>query len=431
MRTSLAIICAASGLLLAACDIAGFKSAAEDKVAAAASAASAPTVSSVYPAGNATGVARTVAISATFSEAMSPASIKTTTFTVSQGAVSVTGTVGYNSANASATFTPSAPLALNATYTAAISTGARDLEGNPLKSDFAWQFTTTDGTGASLGITYQAVVGGSFQRDGTAANTSQISSFHMSTNLITSDQFHAISGLSDVATPPTTDYPVNCNWYAALVFCNRLSMADSKTPVYSINGSTDPANWGAMPSADTNDDNPTWDHPTINAAADGYRLPTEMEYMWAMMGGMSDKITANVYGGVNTQGYQKGYSGSGEAGGGQASIATYAWYFSTNVPNRHPVGQKSANELGIKDLSGNVYEWCWDLYLAGYPSGANTNYAGPDRASTSGQGRVLRGGRSSDGSTTLNCAVGSRSWASSCSAGGSDYSRGFRVVYSP
>ena len=102
-----------------------------------------PTVVSTDPANNATGVCINKAINATFSEAMDPATINTATFTVAGPASApVTGTVSYNNASNIATFTPASNLATNTPYTATITTGATDLAGNALASDFVWMFTT-------------------------------------------------------------------------------------------------------------------------------------------------------------------------------------------------------------------------------------------------------------------------------------------------
>ena len=68
-------------------------------------------------------------------------------------------------------------------------------------------------------------------------------------------------------------------------------------------------------------------------------------------------------------------------------MGSVGWYDDNSGRKTHPVGQKSANELGIYDMSGNVYEWVWDWY-DGYPSGSATDPPG----GSSGSGRVLRGG---------------------------------------
>src|SRR5207302_1401934 len=100
----------------------------------------APTVSFTVPAKAATGVAVNQKIAATFSKAMDPLTITTVTFTSEQGAAAVAGTVTY--AGVTATFNPLSTLAPNTTYTATVTTGARDLGGNALASDFVWSFTT-------------------------------------------------------------------------------------------------------------------------------------------------------------------------------------------------------------------------------------------------------------------------------------------------
>jgi hypothetical protein len=100
-----------------------------------------PTVISEGPPNGSNGICPNTIVVATFSEAMNPATINTTTFTLA-GAASVTGQVKYDAPSHVATFTPSSNLALNTLYTATITTGAQDLSGNPLASNFVWRFTT-------------------------------------------------------------------------------------------------------------------------------------------------------------------------------------------------------------------------------------------------------------------------------------------------
>jgi len=88
----------------------------------------------------ATGIATNKTIAATFSEAMYPSTITTTTFTLEQGVTDVVGTVTYS--GVTAVFTPTSNLAASTTYTATITTGAKDLADNALTSAKVWSFTT-------------------------------------------------------------------------------------------------------------------------------------------------------------------------------------------------------------------------------------------------------------------------------------------------
>ena len=101
----------------------------------------APLVTSETPIDGASGICASV-VTATFSKAMSPATINATTFTLTAGTppVAVTGVVTYSASTT--TFTPSSPLAVNTLYTATITTGAEDSFGVGLASDFVWTFTT-------------------------------------------------------------------------------------------------------------------------------------------------------------------------------------------------------------------------------------------------------------------------------------------------
>jgi hypothetical protein len=103
----------------------------------------APTVISVAPPTGVGGICPNTLVTATFSEAMTASTINTTTFTLTgPGLAAVPGTVAYVGSSDVATFTPTSALALNTLYTATITTGAQDLSGTPLASDYVWTFTT-------------------------------------------------------------------------------------------------------------------------------------------------------------------------------------------------------------------------------------------------------------------------------------------------
>ena len=131
-----------------------------------------------------------------------------------------------------------------------------------------------------------------------------------------------------------------------------------------------------------------------------YRLPTEAEWEYAARGGNQSR------------GYK--YSGSND-------LSSVAWYGDNSNTTSHAVGTKQANELGLYDMSGNVWEWCSD-WNGKYSNSPQTNPKGPG----SGSSRVNRGG--SWGNDASSCRVSDRgSYPPSLR----DYDLGFRVVLEP
>lgn len=113
-----------------------------------------------------------------------------------------------------------------------------------------------------------------------------------------------------------------------------------------------------------------------------YTLPTEAQWEYAARGGR-DGVRDNYT-----------YSGSN-------SIGSVAWYYGNSGDRTNPVGRKSPNQLGLYDMSGNLWEWCLDYY-GSYSSSSQTNPTGP----SSGDFRVLRGG--SWDFDESNCRVANR-----------------------
>jgi hypothetical protein len=174
-----------------------------------------PLIVSTVPISGATGVALNQAISATFSKAMNPLTITTSTFTLA-GTAPVAGTVSYDAINFIATFTPTASLTANSVYTATITNGVTDLEGNSLGTTGApdpWTFTTGTtmlaqpvnlGTAALFGD-FGGIAGTTNSGTSTVIN-GNIGSTGVSTTII---NFHDIAGCSYSETPVYTGGLVN------------------------------------------------------------------------------------------------------------------------------------------------------------------------------------------------------------------------------
>ena len=191
--------------------------------------------------------------------------------------------------------------------------------------------------------------------------------------------------------------PVNyVNWYAAIAYCNKLSVKEGLDCAYEVSGISDWENleYSSLPTSS----NDTWNAATCNFEANGYRLPTEAEWEWLARGGQN-----YTYAGSDT-------------------VDDVAWCTTnTNNTGSRDVKTKAANGYGLYDMSGNVWEWCWDWYVSSISSDTDASGA------ASGDNRGRRGGSwyGSDGITS-RCEVAIRDSKSApeyCSE-----VNGFRVV---
>lgn len=148
---------------------------------------------------------------------------------------------------------------------------------------------------------------------------------------ITQDVYQAVTG-QNPSKEKGDKFPVeSVSWYDAIVFCNKLSAIQQKSPCYSVNGSTNPDDWGYLPHQNQKIEGKI----DFDPSADGYRIPTLDEWDVAIRGGEKYK-----------------YSGSDD-------LDSVAWTDCNSGGKLHQVAQLKPNAFGIYDMSGNVFEWVW------------------------------------------------------------------------
>ena len=306
---------------------------------------------------------------------------------------------------------------------------------NPVElNDGTPELVTLTGLAGIPSITMMPVTGGIYWR-GTSANGINadpdrfaarednmhlvgVSSFRIAQTSVTRQLYTAVMGHTSVGlglTPVTFNVfsvPADENnsnlaanhitWYDAIVFMNRLSVLAGLTPVFQLDGSTqDLLNNNARPiNAAT-----SWrlqGRIRMNPYANGFRFPSEAEWEYAARGGQQNEYTRTL-----------GASGTHFSFSGSNDVNIVAWWgnLAGNSNGRvHPVRSLAPNELGLYDMSGNVWEWCWDWSVFPYPAGSATQHNPWGPVESEGSLIRLRGGAWNDTADWMRVAA--RGWSS-------------------
>ncbi len=164
------------------------------------------------------------------------------------------------------------------------------------------------------------------------------------------------------------------SWFMAIAFCNELTklLPSKKTECVYYSDAT-------MTKIYTSEDAGNEVHPFMNIAKKGFRLPTEAEWEWVAMGGEKTK-----------------YAGTNE----KANLQDYAWFFANSKNKTHEVKKRKPNGYGLYDMSGNVWEWCWDWHSESIDTSKEEDPLG----ATLGIAKVCKGASYAEDNEANECA---------------------------
>ena len=205
--------------------------------------------------------------------------------------------------------------------------------------------------------------------------------------------------------------PVECvNWYAAIVFCNKLSKKLGLTPYYSINGGA--IDWENIEYDEIPDEHASkeerekWDNVTFDKTGKSFRLPTEAEWEFAARGGNAKSpVWKYAFSGTQCTPLDPTHFQARET---DANLDLYGWYKGNSENKTYAVGTKKPNRLGLYDMSGNVQEWCFDWTTALTTGTIEEDPHGGPRPAVEEPARITRGGSYYE--KACDCAVSRINW---------------------